>query len=174
MTEKDNKKEKVLSIIFVYFFTNILACFSYFILFLILLAFGVITYDAKTFKIFLIVNLILLIILIILYESTKIKSLIVCECNNTDATKISDRIEVIEFIKSCLFVFNFINIVGGMDDRKSLFIGLLSGTLTLICILYLMNTNDRVEDIKNKIAIVLNNKGESEEEIQKDEVDKIL
>lgn len=164
----DYKKKKVLSSLFIYFFTNILACWSYFILFLILLAIGIINYDAKVFKIFIIVNLILLIILSILYRSTKRKSLIVCECNTTSTTSIFDRIEIIDFIRSCLFTFNFINIGIGISNKKGLFIGLLSGTLTLITILYLMDTDNRIEKIKNEIIEILNSK--DKEEMQNDSV----
>lgn len=164
----DYKKKKVLSSLFIYFFTNILACWSYFILFLILLAVGIINYDAKVFKIFIIVNLILLIILGMLYRSTKRKSLIVCECNTTNTTSIFDRIEIIDFIKSGLFTFNFINIERGIYNKKGLFIGLLLGTLTLITILHLMNTDNRIEEIRNEIIEILNSK--DKEEMQNDSV----
>lgn len=164
----DYKKKKVLSSLFIYFFTNILACWSYFILFLILLAVGIINYDAKVFKIFIIVNLILLIILSMLYRSTKRKSLIVCECNTTNTTSIFDRIEIIDFIKSGLFTFNFINIERGIYNKKGLFIGLLLGTLTLITILHLMNTDNRIEEIRNEIIEILNSK--DKEEMQNDSV----
>ena len=160
----DYKKKKVLSSLFIYFFTNILACWSYFILFLILLAVGIINYDAKVFKIFIIVNLILLIILSMLYRSTKRKSLIMCECNTTNTTSIFDRIVIIDFIQSGLFTFNFINIERGIYNKKGLFIGLLLGTLTLITILYLMNSDNRIEEIRNEIIEILNSKDKEEME----------
>lgn len=160
----DYKKKKVLSSLFIYFFTNILACWSYFILFLILLAVGIINYDAKVFKIFIIVNLILLIILSMLYRSTKKKSLIMCECNTTNTTSIFDRIVIIDFIQSGLFTFNFINIERGIYTKKGLFIGLLLGTLTLITILYLMNSDNRIEEIRNEIIEILNSKDKEEME----------
>lgn len=103
-----------------------------------------------------------------LYRSTKRKSLIACECNTTNTTSIFGRIEIIDFIKSCLFTFNFINIEIGISNKKGLFIGLLSGTLTLITILYLMDTDNRIEKIKNEIIEILNSK--DKEEMQNDSV----